>query len=290
MGYKYYVHDHLYSPVALVYWSGSTINERYEYDAYGNCHVLEPNFAPDPDGLTDYSNPCLFTGRRVDILDNSSLEIQYNRNRYYDQYTGRWLTHDPLGYVEGLNLYEYVATNPIMRKDPLGTDFGESYQQDCLERCLGQKPVFTSIQYFACETCCKAMKADVGTDAIKREIWTLACLTGFKFDDYEELIKTGKKIWEERERRRKERERKSRECPTPPRCEMPPDRALKCLLCLGCEAAVLTACSVHCLARLPCSRPGSECDCTIDDFGDIFTPLCPGLLHKGACYFLQRDL
>jgi hypothetical protein len=39
----------------------------------------------------------LFTGRRVDILDNGSLKIQYNRNRYYDYYTGRWLTHDPLG-------------------------------------------------------------------------------------------------------------------------------------------------------------------------------------------------
>ncbi|UCG47245.1 MAG: hypothetical protein JSU94_17355 [Phycisphaerales bacterium] len=38
----------------------------------------EPNFAPDPDGLTDYSNPYLFTGRTGDILDNSSLKIQYN--------------------------------------------------------------------------------------------------------------------------------------------------------------------------------------------------------------------
>ena len=42
-------------------------------------------------------NAYLFTGRRVDILDNGSLKIQYNRNRYYDYYTGRWLTHDPLG-------------------------------------------------------------------------------------------------------------------------------------------------------------------------------------------------
>ena len=42
-------------------------------------------------------NAYLFTGRRVDILDNGSLKIQYNRNRYYDYYSGRWLTHDPLG-------------------------------------------------------------------------------------------------------------------------------------------------------------------------------------------------
>jgi len=39
----------------------------------------------------------LFTGRELDILDSGSLKIQYNRNRYYDSYTGRWTTQDPLG-------------------------------------------------------------------------------------------------------------------------------------------------------------------------------------------------
>ena len=92
----YYAHDHLYSPAALIDSSG-TVLERYEYDAYGNCSILEPNFAPDPDGKSDYGNPYLFTGRRLDILDNSSLKIQYNRNRYYDYYAGRWLTYDPAG-------------------------------------------------------------------------------------------------------------------------------------------------------------------------------------------------
>jgi len=118
-GFGFYVHDHLYSPAVLVRWDG-TILERYEYDAYGNCSILEPNFAPDPDGKSDYGNPYLFTGRRLDILDNGSLKIQYNRNRYYDYYTGRWLTHDPLEYVDGMNLYEYGKSNPIIYVDPLG--------------------------------------------------------------------------------------------------------------------------------------------------------------------------
>jgi len=60
----YYVHDHLYSPAALVNTSGNVV-ERYEYDAYGACRVLEPNFAPDADGLSDYGNVYLFTGRRL---------------------------------------------------------------------------------------------------------------------------------------------------------------------------------------------------------------------------------
>ncbi len=78
----------------------------------------------------------LFTGRRLDILDNSSLKIQYNRNRYYDYYTGRFTTHDPLGinpaggrenpfwilwqYNDGSNLYEYVSSNPLMQWDSFG--------------------------------------------------------------------------------------------------------------------------------------------------------------------------
>ncbi|MHC4464407.1 MAG: hypothetical protein ACYTDW_03675 [Planctomycetota bacterium] len=42
---------------------------------YGNCSILEPNFAPNPDGKSDYGNPYFFTGRRVDILDNGGLKI-----------------------------------------------------------------------------------------------------------------------------------------------------------------------------------------------------------------------
>jgi len=120
--FKYYVHDHLYSPVALTNSAGS-VEERYEYDAYGNCYVLEPNFADDPDGKSDYGNPYYFTGRRLDTLDAGSLKIMYYRHRYYDTYTGRFATHDPLGYVDGVNLYEYVSGNPITYTDPWG--FGE---------------------------------------------------------------------------------------------------------------------------------------------------------------------
>jgi hypothetical protein len=52
------------------------------------------------------TNPHLFTGRRVDILDNGSLTIQYNRNPYCDYYTGRWTTHNPLEPGESPILYK----------------------------------------------------------------------------------------------------------------------------------------------------------------------------------------
>jgi len=48
------------------------------------------------------------------------LKIQYNRNRYYDYYTGRWLTQDPVEYMDSMNLYEYAFSNPIANADPDG--------------------------------------------------------------------------------------------------------------------------------------------------------------------------
>ncbi len=104
----YYVHDHLYSPAGLINSAGNVV-ERYEYDAYGDCNVLDANFADDADGISDYSNPYLFTGRRLDILDTGDLEIMYYRARYYDTETGRFISRDPIEYADGMNLYEYIG-------------------------------------------------------------------------------------------------------------------------------------------------------------------------------------
>ena len=90
-----YLYDHLYNIVALTNSTG-TPYERYEYDAYGNCQIMDADFSVlSVLSVSSVANSYLFTGRRVDILNGGSLKLQYNRNRYYDQYTGRWLTHDP---------------------------------------------------------------------------------------------------------------------------------------------------------------------------------------------------
>ena len=38
----------------------------------------------------------------------------------YDYSTGRWLQRDPIGYADGMNLYEYVKSNPCIGLDPRG--------------------------------------------------------------------------------------------------------------------------------------------------------------------------
>ncbi|MFC1782655.1 RHS repeat-associated core domain-containing protein [Planctomycetota bacterium] len=115
----YYAHNHLYSPTALLDDAGDII-ERYDYDVYGRPYFLDPNLALSATQSSSYKNTVLFTGRTVDILDNGSLTLQYNRNRYYDYQTGRWMTKDISGYIDGINLYQYVRSNSITNVDPMG--------------------------------------------------------------------------------------------------------------------------------------------------------------------------
>ena len=48
-------------------------------------------------------------------------------NATYDYSTGRWLQRDPVGYVDGMNLYEYVTSNPIIYQDAFGYGCGECF-------------------------------------------------------------------------------------------------------------------------------------------------------------------
>lgn len=42
------------------------------------------------------------------------------RHRVLESELGRWTRRDPLGYVDGVSLYEYGRTSPLMRIDPMG--------------------------------------------------------------------------------------------------------------------------------------------------------------------------
>jgi RHS repeat-associated protein len=118
----YYGHDHLYGPAVLFAYDSQQQSwepcERYEYDVYGACRILTSGYSLL--SSSQYGNPYTFTGRELDSFDNNAFRIMYYRARSYDPQTGRFLQRDPLQYVEGENLYEYVKSSPIHHIDPFG--------------------------------------------------------------------------------------------------------------------------------------------------------------------------
>jgi RHS repeat-associated protein len=101
----YYHFDALGSVVALSDSSGDTV-QTYEYTVYGEVWASDD----------DFPNPYMFAGRRYDI----EIGQYYNRARYYNPYTGRFLQTDPIGYGAGINLYRYCINNPLNFLDPYG--------------------------------------------------------------------------------------------------------------------------------------------------------------------------
>jgi RHS repeat-associated protein len=100
----WYLTDHLNSVRAVLNSDGS-VNASVAYDAYDN---LTTAAAP---GLYDW------TGREFDV----ETGLQYNRVRYYDPGTGRWISQDPMGFDAGdSNLYRYVNNRPATEADPSG--------------------------------------------------------------------------------------------------------------------------------------------------------------------------
>ena len=130
-GQTYYYHQNALWSVAAITSSAAAVVERYAYDAYGSPSVTDGAgvpIAPNSWGTphSGIGNPYLFTGCQLD--EETGL---YNyRARYYDALTGRFLSRDPDGYgTGGMNLYEYVADNPINASDPSGRElfvYGEA--------------------------------------------------------------------------------------------------------------------------------------------------------------------
>lgn len=93
--------------------------QNYAYDVYGKPNVIARD-----------KNSVKFTGREYDV----DSRLQYNRSRYYEPDTGRWLTPDPLAAAvqtdfisvenlsqpQNLNRCAFVGNNPATFTDPLG--------------------------------------------------------------------------------------------------------------------------------------------------------------------------
>jgi RHS repeat-associated protein len=57
-----------------------------------------------------------YTGQRYD----SDTGLYYYKARYYHPQIGRFLSNDPIGYNDNLNMYAYVHNDPLNYRDPTG--------------------------------------------------------------------------------------------------------------------------------------------------------------------------
>lgn len=85
------------------------IAESYEYTTFGEeVSVSQVN------GTT--FNPWRYASKRTDPESNL---VNFGK-RYYDPELARWLSTDPAGFIDSMNLYTYVLNNPFRYVDPDG--------------------------------------------------------------------------------------------------------------------------------------------------------------------------
>ena len=98
------VNDHLGTPTALFDEAGD-VAWKGQLDLYGVART---------EGMKTRC-PWRWPGQ----YEDEETGLYYNRFRYYDPATGRYISQDPIGLVGGLELYNY-APNPIHDIDPFG--------------------------------------------------------------------------------------------------------------------------------------------------------------------------
>jgi RHS repeat-associated protein len=107
----FYDFDALGSTVGLSGPAGGYVNT-YRYLPFGETSVTGT-----------VPNPFQYVGQLGVMAEGNGL--QFMRARFYDPGQGRFIQADPIGIAGGLNVYRYVANDPVRRADPSGLAGGD---------------------------------------------------------------------------------------------------------------------------------------------------------------------
>ncbi|MBL4810063.1 MAG: hypothetical protein JKY43_08435 [Phycisphaerales bacterium] len=109
------------------------IKERYQYGDYGQVTIFDPTGIER--AISEVGATHLYTGRSL----ITGTGLQDSRWRVLDLETGRFVQRDPLGYIDSMNVYVYVVSNPLKFVDPLGlilTVVGDDAYRESVEKAL----------------------------------------------------------------------------------------------------------------------------------------------------------
>ncbi|KLN57362.1 RHS repeat-associated core domain-containing protein [Variovorax paradoxus] len=106
----FYQCDHLGTPQELTDHKGR-IAWSAQYKAWGEAKQA----ISEAGRKAGFRNPIRFQGQYFD----GETGLHYNRYRYYDSVSGRFVSKDPIGLFGGIHLQQY-APNPVEWIDPLG--------------------------------------------------------------------------------------------------------------------------------------------------------------------------
>lgn len=112
-----YSYDTLTSSSGLELDGDGNIISQEEYYPYGGTAVWTARSQQEADYKT-----MRYAGKERDATG-----LYYYGYRYYQPWAGRWLSADPAGTVDGLNLYRMVRNNPVTMDDPAGLNAVTSY-------------------------------------------------------------------------------------------------------------------------------------------------------------------
>jgi len=102
------------------------IVETYQYSVFGEEKIINAQGKTILD--SSVGNPWRYLGKRVD----KEVELIYFGYRYYDPKIGRWISPDPLGDIDGPNLYAYSRNNPMKYIDYFGLTSSISENCGCI--------------------------------------------------------------------------------------------------------------------------------------------------------------
>jgi RHS repeat-associated protein len=114
-GQRFYYHSNKqFSTYALTNSAGQIV-ERYSYTPYGQVTTFDAAYQ-NAGFASRVGNPFSFTGRELDV----ETGLMHFRARTYDPVQGRFKQRDPIEYLGGMNLYQYVGGRPTFWVDPVG--------------------------------------------------------------------------------------------------------------------------------------------------------------------------